>query len=124
MSKTTAPSVNDMIDTIVDLDAQIAALEEKRSNLATALVARIGVGNSAETDEATVTITQATSYVMDYETFVATARPGLVRQLTKKVLDNAKFQAMLKADLLPPDVRALVQPKTSAAYPRITLKKK
>lgn len=124
MSKTTAPTINDMIDSYVDVSAQIEALEEKRSNLATALVARIGVGNTAETTEAKVTITQNTSYVMDYETFVATARPGLVRQLTKKVLDNTKFQALLKADLLPPDVRALVQQKTSAPYPRLTLKKR
>lgn len=123
MSKTTAPTVNDMIDAYVDVQAQIEALEEKRQNLATALVARLGVGGSAETDEAKVTITQNTSNVMDYETFVATARPGLVRQLTKKVLDTTKFTAMLKADLLPPEVRAIVQTKVSAAYPRVTLKK-
>lgn len=120
MSKTT--NLNNTVDTLLDIERQIEALEEQRDNLRQALVARIGVGNTFDHPEARVTITQSTTRVMDYETFVATARPGLVRQLTKRVLDTAKFGAMLKADMLPQEVLAIVQTKESAPYPRITLK--
>ena len=121
MSKTT--TLNTTVDNLLDIEAQIEALEEQRDNLRQSLVARIGVGNTFEHPEARVTITQSTSRVMDYDTFVATARPGLVRQLTKKVLDTTKFTAMLKADLLPQEVLDIVQTKESAPYPRITIKK-
>jgi hypothetical protein len=111
-----------MAEQLVELEAQLATLNENIGAVKADLVKSIGNGNSIEVPGlARLTVTDSVQTVVDFETLI-TNKPVWARRVTRKVLDLAKFKGLLAADAVPDDVLPLVSYKTSDPFLRLTLR--
>lgn len=109
----------EVIDEIIELQERIETLEAELQEKQQIVIKRLGVGGTLDQGDVQVTVVQNTSYTVDFDALVA-VKPGWARRVTRKVLDQARFTALRKADALPVEVAELIVEKLSEPYLRIT----
>lgn len=102
---------------------KLERLEDEMAKINETLLARIPVGETVESFEAKVTVVQSTTEVIDFETLQAVAPKGFFYKVTKRVVDMPAFKALRTVGQVPQEVLDVVTTKTSAPFPRVTVKK-
>lgn len=113
-------SASTLVAQLVDIDAQIDALAERKSRIEEILLERIPVGQAIETPLARIAHVVNSSKTVDIEALEGIAGRTWFNRLTRRSLNTSALNAAIESGNLPGEIAAIVITKVSKPFLRIT----